>query len=86
MKNVFRQLRSYRRPGSCGRSMSGTGEAPHSFRAEDGKFMLDGKPFQIISGEMHYRADSARVLARTAAHGEGDGAEHDHDLRVLELS
>ncbi len=27
--------------------------APHSFRAEGGKFLLDGKPFQIISGEMH---------------------------------
>ncbi|HEV2486680.1 MAG TPA: beta-galactosidase family protein [Terracidiphilus sp.] len=27
---------------------------PHSFRAEDGKFLLDGQPFQIISGEMHY--------------------------------
>jgi beta-galactosidase len=28
--------------------------APHSFRVENGKFLLDGKPFQIISGEMHY--------------------------------
>ncbi|HVU46726.1 MAG TPA: beta-galactosidase family protein [Terracidiphilus sp.] len=28
--------------------------APHSFRAADGKFLLDGKPFQIVSGEMHY--------------------------------
>ncbi len=27
---------------------------PHSFRAEGGKFLLDGNPFQIISGEMHY--------------------------------
>ncbi len=27
---------------------------PLSFRVEDGKFQLDGKPFQIISGEMHY--------------------------------
>ena len=27
---------------------------PHSFRVENGKFMLDGKPFQIIAGEMHY--------------------------------
>ncbi len=26
----------------------------HSFRVENGKFLLDGKPFQIISGEMHY--------------------------------
>jgi len=28
--------------------------APHSFTVEGGKFSLDGKPFQIISGEMHY--------------------------------
>jgi beta-galactosidase len=27
--------------------------APHTFRLENGKFTLDGKPFQIISGEMH---------------------------------
>jgi beta-galactosidase len=27
---------------------------PHTFRVESGKFSLDGKPFQIISGEMHY--------------------------------
>src|SRR5579862_1551386 len=28
--------------------------APHSFRVEGGKFLLDGQPFRIISGEMHY--------------------------------
>jgi beta-galactosidase len=27
---------------------------PMSFTVEGGKFLLDGKPFQIISGEMHY--------------------------------
>lgn len=26
----------------------------HSFKVEDGQFRLDGQPFQIISGEMHY--------------------------------
>ena len=30
------------------------GAIAHSFEARDGKFLLDGKPFQIISGEMHY--------------------------------
>jgi len=30
------------------------GLAQHSFRVEGGKFVLDGKPFQIIAGEMHY--------------------------------
>jgi beta-galactosidase len=28
---------------------------PHTFKAENGKFTLDGKPFQVISGEMHYQ-------------------------------
>ena len=28
--------------------------AQHSFRVENGKFMLDGKPFQIVAGSMHY--------------------------------
>ena len=28
--------------------------ASHSFAVADGKFVLDGKPFQVISGEMHY--------------------------------
>jgi beta-galactosidase len=27
---------------------------PPSFRVADGKFLLNGKPFQVISGEMHY--------------------------------
>lgn len=26
----------------------------HTFRVENGKFMLDGKPFQIITGSIHY--------------------------------
>ena len=29
-------------------------EAPHAFRIYGDHFVLDGKPFQIISGEMHY--------------------------------
>ncbi len=28
--------------------------APHTFVASGNQFLLDGKPFQIISGEMHY--------------------------------
>jgi len=28
--------------------------ATHTFAVQDGRFALDGKPFQIISGEMHY--------------------------------
>ncbi len=30
-----------------------SGPTPGSFEVKDGKFLLDGKPFQIISGEMH---------------------------------
>jgi beta-galactosidase len=29
-------------------------QSRHSFGVSDGDFVLDGKPFQIISGEMHY--------------------------------
>jgi beta-galactosidase len=28
---------------------------PHNFAATNGSFELDGKPFQVISGEMHYQ-------------------------------
>jgi len=28
--------------------------AQHTFSVQGGKFMLDGKPFQIVAGEMHY--------------------------------
>ena len=27
---------------------------PHTFRVSDGHFVLDGKPFRVLSGEMHY--------------------------------
>lgn len=29
-------------------------DAPHRFAVQDGQFVLDGKPFRIVSGEMHY--------------------------------
>jgi beta-galactosidase len=32
----------------------GSSPATHKLSVGDGKFLLDGKPFQIISGEMHY--------------------------------
>ena len=35
-------------------SLAQTGGHGHSFAVEHGQFTLDGKPFQIISGEMHY--------------------------------
>src|SRR5207302_10045439 len=30
--------------------------APHSFVVSGRQFLMDGKPYQIISGEMHYPA------------------------------
>lgn len=38
----------------CGAQQSPSPTTPHSFRVEGGKYLLDGKPFQIIAGEMHY--------------------------------
>ncbi|MEO6982615.1 MAG: beta-galactosidase family protein, partial [Edaphobacter sp.] len=37
--------------GGYGRAQGATG---HHFGVEGGHFVLDGKPFQVISGEMHY--------------------------------
>lgn len=39
---------------ACGHLSAQTLAAPHSFEAANGKFLIDGRPFQIISGEMHY--------------------------------
>jgi beta-galactosidase len=38
----------------AGNAMAGTAPAEHSLAIEQGHFVLDGKPFRIISGEMHY--------------------------------
>jgi beta-galactosidase len=35
-------------------AVAGSPQGDHSIRVEGGQFMLDGKPLQIISGEMHY--------------------------------
>ena len=71
-----------------GLSLLAVGPSPaqrstHTFAIADGAFRLDGKPLQIISGEMHFasiRAESGRRLALPAAHGEGHGAQRDRDL------
>lgn len=34
--------------------LQGAPQQTHSFRVEGNQFVLDGRPFQIISGEMHY--------------------------------
>jgi beta-galactosidase len=38
----------------AGNAMAGTAPAEHSLVIKQGHFVLDGKPFRIISGEMHY--------------------------------
>ena len=35
-------------------ALTASSQAPHTFNAANGQFQLDGQPFQIISGEMHY--------------------------------
>ncbi len=55
MKNVIKLIVLFVFIASFGHP-SGAQEAPasHSFRVENGKFALDGKPFQIIAGSIHY--------------------------------
>ncbi|WP_266156582.1 glycoside hydrolase family 35 protein [Dyella silvatica] len=40
--------------GRAATKQPGSPPASHALSVQHGKFMLDGKPFQIISGEMHY--------------------------------
>jgi len=53
LKQISRQFALIAFLGVAG-ALCAAQQAPHSFRAEGGKFLLDGKPFRIISGEMHY--------------------------------
>lgn len=39
---------------AASQSAPGKATAQHTFGVQGGKFMLDGKPFQIVAGEMHY--------------------------------
>jgi beta-galactosidase len=41
-------------PGSAVPAQAVPDGKPHLFRAAGGQFELDGKPFRIVSGEMHY--------------------------------
>ncbi len=40
--------------GLCIAQPAATPATPHSFRVEGSKYLLDGKPYQVIAGEMHY--------------------------------
>jgi beta-galactosidase len=37
-----------------GHAQAPDAKQPHSFTVADGQFLLDGKPFQVISGSIHY--------------------------------
>ncbi len=41
-------------PAHCPAQTPATPAAPHSFTVSGHQFLLDGKPYQIISGSMHY--------------------------------
>lgn len=58
---------------------------PGRFEIGSDAFLLDGKPIQLISGEMHY-PHSPRVLATTIADGAGNGIERGHHLLLLGYS
>src|ERR1035441_9889370 len=46
----------------------------HVFRVDGGQFTLDGKPFRIISGEMHYPRIPRDYWRGRARGGGGGGA------------
>jgi beta-galactosidase len=54
-------------------SLHAQGPAPHTFELKDGKFFLNGHPFQILAGEMHYaripRARWRRAMQMARAMG-----------------
>ena len=56
----------------------------HSFRVEGDHFSLDGKPFRVLAGEMHYARVPRDILARPPAQSQGHGTEYHHHLRLLE--
>ena len=63
MKNAFKLLYAATLSVAFGfvhASFAAPAAAPHSFGVANGKFVLDGEPFQIIAGSMHYVR--ARVL------------------------
>ena len=41
-------------PSLCAQARTVAPKAPHRFAVEGDHFTLDGKPFQVLSGEMHY--------------------------------
>jgi beta-galactosidase len=41
-------------PAFSGATAQTTAATPHTFTVSGDKFLLDGKPYQVISGEMHY--------------------------------
>ena len=69
----FASLIAFSVDASCDRSSplaAHSRKRPHTFTVANGQFQLDGHPYQILSGEMHYPAcrvpTGATVSARPA--------------------
>ena len=60
-------------------------KAKHTFALGTSEFLLDGNPFQIISGEMHPARIPAAVLASQDPDGESNGMQYNKCLYLLEL-
>jgi len=58
----------------------------HTFTLGDSVFLLDNKPFVIISGEMHYPPHPSRMLARQDEGGKSHGFKYHRDLCFLEFA
>ena len=56
-------------------------DSKHIFSLGKQEFLLDGKPFQIISGEMHPEG----ILAAPHTDGKGDGMQYHCGLFYVEL-
>ena len=63
-----------------------TAAAPHTFTVQGDRFLYDGKPFQVLSGEIHYPRIPREYWRGPVSQGPRNGAQYDHDLCVLECA
>ena len=59
--------------------------ASRRFAVAHGRFELDGKPFQIIAGDMDYVRTPRAYWRDRLPHGPRHRDQHGDDLRLLEL-
>ena len=58
----------------------------HTFSLGQSEFLLDGQPYQIISGEMHPAQNTGCLLAAADSNGKSDGMQYYFSVCFLELS